>query len=148
MDGIEENSDIVVIGATNRPDILDPAILRPGRFDRILLVGPSEKKGRLEILKIHTKNMPLAKDVDINDLAERTEGYVGSDIESLCREAAMLALRKDIKADKVKSENFDEAMARVKPSVTKHDIEKYKKVEENYLKSAKAALESSANYLG
>jgi transitional endoplasmic reticulum ATPase len=77
MDGIEDNADIVIIGATNRPDILDAAILRPGRFDRILLVGPTDKKGRLEILKIHTKNMPLAKDVDLNELAEKTEGYVG-----------------------------------------------------------------------
>jgi len=148
MDGIESNNDLVVIGATNRPDILDPAILRPGRFDRILLVGPTDKKGRLEIFKIHTKNMPLAKDVDINDLAEKTDGYVGSDIEGLCREAAMLALRKDINADKVKLENFEEAMGKVKPSVTKSDIERYKKVEENYLKSAKAALENNANYLG
>ena len=143
-----EKADIVIIGATNRPDILDPAILRPGRFDRILLVGPSEKKGRLEILKIHTKNMPLAKDVDINELAEKTEGYVGSDIESLCREAAMLALRKDIKAEKVSATNFEEAMHKVKPSVTKSDIEKYKKVEENYLKSAKAALENRPDYFG
>jgi len=148
MDGIEENSDIVIIGATNRPDILDAAILRPGRFDRILLVGPTDKKGRLEILKIHTKNMPLAKDIDINELAEKTEGYVGSDLEGLCREAAMLALRKDINVEKVKSEDFEEAMRKVKPSVTKNDIERYKKVEENYLKSAKAALESNTAYLG
>jgi transitional endoplasmic reticulum ATPase len=148
MDGIEENSNIVIIGATNRPDILDPAILRPGRFDRILLVGPTDKKGRLEILKIHTKNMPLAKDVDINELAEKTEGFVGSDVEALCREAAMLTLRKDIKADKVGLANFEEALGKVRPSVTKQDIEKYKKVEENYLKSARAALESNTNYLG
>jgi len=148
MDGIEDNNDLVVIGATNRPDMLDAAILRPGRFDRILLVGPTDKKGRLEIFKIHTKNMPLAKDVDISELAEKTEGYVGSDIEGLCREAAMLALRKDIKADKVKAEHFEDAMAKVKPSVTKSDIERYKKVEENYLKSAKAALENNAAYLG
>ena len=148
MDGIEDNSDIVIIGATNRPDMLDAAILRPGRFDRILLVGPSDKKGRLEIFKIHTKNMPLAKDVDIEDLAEKTEGYVGSDIEGLCREAAMLALRKDIDVKTVTLKNFEEAMAKVKASVTKSDIERYKKVEENYLKSAKAALENNANYLG
>jgi len=148
MDGIEENSDIVIIGATNRPDMLDAAILRPGRFDRILLVGPCDKKGRLEIFKIHTKNMPLGKDVDIDDLAEKTEGYVGSDIEGLCREAAMLALRKDIDAKTIPLKNFEEAMAKVKPSVTKSDLERYKKVEENYLKSAKAALENNANYLG
>jgi transitional endoplasmic reticulum ATPase len=148
MDGLEENADIVIIGATNRPDILDPAILRPGRFDRILLVGVGDKKSRLETLKIHTKTMPLAKDVDLIDLSEKTEGYVGSDMEGLCREAAMLALRKDIRADKVKLEHFEEAMAKVRPSVTKHDVEKYKKVEENYLRSAKAALETNAAYLG
>jgi transitional endoplasmic reticulum ATPase len=148
MDGIEENSDIVVIGATNRPDILDAAILRPGRFDRVLLVGPSEKKGRLEILKIHTKNMPLAKDVDINELAEKTEGYVGSDLEALAREAAMLALRKNIDAKQVTKDNFEEAMAKVKPSVKKADIERYQKIEENYLKSAKAALENNSAYFG
>ncbi|MEK6886090.1 MAG: CDC48 family AAA ATPase [Nanoarchaeota archaeon] len=148
MDGIEENSDIVIIGATNRPDILDAAILRPGRFDRILLVGPTDKKGRLEILKIHTKNMPLAKDVDINELAEKTDGYVGSDLEALCREAAMLELRKNIEAKIVTAEHFEQALAKVRPSVTKQDIEKYKKVEENYLKSAKAALESNLAYLG
>ena len=148
MDGIEENNDIVVIGATNRPDILDPAILRPGRFDRILLVGPTDKKGRLDIFKIHTKNMPLSKEVDLEDLAERTEGYVGSDIEAVCREAAMLTLRKDIKADKVKLEFFEDALMKVKPSATKSDLDKYKKIEENYLRSAKAALESNAPYLG
>lgn len=148
MDGIEENSDIVIIGATNRPDILDSAILRPGRFDRVLLVGPSEKKGRLEILKIHTKNMPLAKDVDIDELAEKTEGYVGSDLEGLCREAAMLALRKNIDAKNVTKENFEEAMGKVKASVKKGDLERYQKIEENYLKSAKAALENNSAYLG
>jgi len=148
MDGIEDNADVVVIGATNRPDILDPAILRPGRFDRVLLVGPTDKKGRLEILRIHTKGMPLSKDVNINELAEKTEGYVGSDIEGLCREAAMLALRKDIKAEKVSNEHFEEAMQKVKPSITKGDLEKYKKIEESYLKSARAALEVGNSYLG
>jgi transitional endoplasmic reticulum ATPase len=92
--------------------------------------------------------MPLAKEGDINDLAEKTEGYVSSDIESVCREAAMLALRKDIKADKVRLEFFEEALAKVKPSATKLDLEKYKKIEENYLRSAKLALENSAGYLG
>jgi len=148
MDGIEDNLNVIVIGATNRPDILDPAILRPGRFDRILLVGPGDKKSRHEIFKIHTKNMPLAKDVDLHELSEKTEGYVGSDIEALCREAAMIALRKDINSEKVKREHFEEAMKKVKPSVTKQDLEKYKKMEENYLKSAKASLENHTNYLG
>jgi len=148
MDGIEETSDIVVIGATNRPDMLDPAILRPGRFDRVLLVEAPDKESRLEILKIHTKNIPLAKDVDIAELAEKTDGFVGADIESLAREAAMLALRKDINSKIVSKKNFEEALEKSRPSVTKKDIEQYKRMEQNYLKSARAALEKSANYLG
>lgn len=88
------------------------------------------------------------KDKFLFYLAEKTEGYVGSDIEGLCREAAMLALRKDLNVEKINKDNFEEAMAKVKPSVTKGDLEKYKKIEENYLRSAKAALESSAGYLG
>ncbi len=143
MDGIEELTNVVVIGATNRPDMLDPAILRPGRFDRVLLVPPPDKKGRLEILKIHTRNMPLAKDVNLEELAEKTEGYVGADLEALAREAAMLALRRSkMKAKEVKMKDFEEAMKKIKPSVTKADIERYKKLEEQYLKSARAALES------
>ncbi len=143
MDGIEELTNVVVIGATKRPDMLDPAILRPGRFDRVLLVPPPDKKGRLEILKIHTRNMPLAKDVNLEELAEKTEGYVGADLEALAREAAMLALRRSkMKAKEVKMKDFEEAMKKIKPSVTKADIERYKKLEEQYLKSARAALES------
>jgi len=149
MDGIEELSSVIVIGATNRPDMLDPALLRPGRFDRILLVSTPDKKGRLAILKIHTKNMPLAKDVKLESLAEKTEGYVGADIENLVREAAMLALRENINTKEVKKKYFDAAMDKVKASVGKGVLEKYKKIEENYLKSAKSALaQDSAGYLG
>jgi len=148
MDGLEELQNVIVIGATNRPDMLDPALLRPGRFDRILLVSPPTKEGRLEILKIHTKNMPLAKDVDLDKLAEVTEGYVGADIEALCREAALLALRKDKNAKEVKKKHFDEAMKKVKASVSKQAVDKYKKIEQDYLKSAKAALENNTGYLG
>ncbi len=148
MDGLEELQNVIVIGATNRPDMLDPALLRPGRFDRILLVGPPTKEGRLEILKIHTRNMPLAKDVNLDKLAEITEGYVGADIEALCREAALLALRKDKNAKEVKKKHFDEAMKKIKASVSKQAIDRYKKVEQDYLKSAKAALENNAGYLG
>ena len=148
MDGLEELQNVIVMGATNRPDMLDPAILRPGRFDRLLLVSPPSKEGRLEIFKIHTKNMPLSKDVDLDKLAEISEGYVGADIESLCREAAMLALRKDKNASQVAKKNFDEAMKKVKASVSKEAIEKYRKVESEYLRSAKAALEKPVAYLG
>ncbi len=149
MDGIEESTDIVIIGATNRPDMLDPAILRPGRFDRVLLADAPDKESRLEILKIHTKAMPLAKDVDLKNLAEKTDGYAGADIESLAREAAMLALRKDINAKIVGKKHFEEAMLKIRPSVTKRDIEAYKRIEQNYLRSAKAAIEvATVPYLG
>ncbi len=141
MDGIEETSDILVIGATNRPDMLDSAILRPGRFDRILLSEAPTLEGRIQIFKIHTKNMPLAKDVKLKELAEKTEGYVGADIESVVREAAIFALRKDLNAQEVKKEFFLEALRKVQPSVSKRDIERYKKIESEYLRSAKAALE-------
>jgi len=149
MDGIEENSDIIVIGATNRPDMLDPAILRPGRFDRIMLATAPDKKGREAIFKIHTKKMPLGKDVNIPQLATATEGYSGADIESLVREAGMLALRSNIDAKTVEKAYFDAAMEKVTPSVSKRDLDRYRKIETEYLKSAKAALSQSAeSYLG
>ena len=147
MDGLEDLNDVLVIAATNRPDMLDTAILRPGRFDKILLVNAPEEEGRLNILKIHTKNMPVAKDVDLGDVAKKTGGYTGADIESLVREAAMLALRESIDSKEVKKKHFNEALNKVKPSVTENTIKVYKKVEENYLKSARAAV-PEAGYFG
>uniref|UniRef100_UPI0035940F19 AAA family ATPase n=1 Tax=Acidianus infernus TaxID=12915 RepID=UPI0035940F19 len=93
MDGITPLNKVVVIAATNRPDILDPALLRPGRFDRLIYVPPPDKKARLEILKVHTRNVPLADDVNLETLAEKTEGYTGADLEAVVREATMLMLR-------------------------------------------------------
>jgi len=149
MDGLEDLKDVLVVAATNRPDMLDPALLRPGRFDKILLVNSPEIEGRLNILNIHTKKMPLAKDVNINDLAKKTEGYTGADIESLVREAALLSLRESIDSKEVKKKHFEEALKKVRPSVSKPTIEVYKKIEENYLKSSKAALPTTGNsYLG
>ena len=146
MDGLEDLKDIIVIGATNRPDMLDSALLRPGRFDKILLVNAPEEEGRLNILKIHTKNMPLAKDVNLKDFAKKTDGYTGADLESLVREAGMLALREDIESKQVKKKHFIEALNKVKPSVSESSIKVYKKIEDNYLKSAKAAIEASPGY--
>jgi transitional endoplasmic reticulum ATPase len=150
MDGIEDLSNVIVIGATNRPDMLDSALLRPGRFDRILLVTSPEAEGREKIIKIHTKNMPLAKDVNIKKLVELTEGYVGADIESMIREAAMLSLRDNIESSEVSMKYFNEALKKVSASVTPNDVNKYKRIEQEYLKSAKAALDnpSSEGYLG
>jgi transitional endoplasmic reticulum ATPase len=118
LDGLEKLESIVVIGSTNRPDLVDPALLRPGRFDRLVLIPAPDEGARLEILKIHTKNMPLTKDVDLKQLAKETVGYSGADIAALCREAAMLVLRKDIKGKEVKAQNFKEAMENMNPSIT------------------------------
>ncbi len=148
MDGIEDLSNVIVIGATNRPDMLDSALLRPGRFDRILLVTSPNKEGREQIFKIHTKDMPLARDVIIEKIIERTEGFVGADMESFVREAAMLALRESIDTKEVKMKHFEEALKKVSGSVSKADIDRYRKIETDYLKSAKAALERPIEYLG
>jgi transitional endoplasmic reticulum ATPase len=148
MDGLEDLTNVLVIGATNRPDMLDPALLRPGRFDKVLLVGAPEENGRLAILKIHTKKMPLAKDVNLEEIAKKTEGYTGADLEALTREAAMIALRENKDAKYVSKKHFDEALEKIKPSVSKTLIELYKKIEENFLKSAKSAIPLESSYLG
>jgi transitional endoplasmic reticulum ATPase len=149
IDGLQELNDVVVVGATNRPDIIDPALLRPGRFDRLLLIPPPNKQGRLEILKIHTKDMPLAKDVNLDELAKLTEGYVGSDIGSVCREAGISALRENINAKEVSKKHFEMALNKVNPSVSPDLMEKYKEIEETYLRNAKAGLAKEIpNYFG
>jgi len=130
LDGLEALKDVVVIGATNRPDILDPALLRSGRFDRMLLVGPPDKLGRHEILKIHTAMMPKGEDVSLEELAELTEGYVGSDLDSLCREAAMLALRED--GAKVDMNHFREALKKVRPSLEENMVSYYERISERF----------------
>ena len=129
MDGLEELNDVIVIGATNRPDVVDPALLRPGRFDRLMLTPPPSEEGRVQILKIHTKKMPLTQDVDLKELATSTDGYVGADIESLCREAGIEALRESIDAKEVNMSHFKKALKRVKPSVSKDIFERYKDIE-------------------
>jgi transitional endoplasmic reticulum ATPase len=115
IDGMEELHDVAIIGATNRPDMIDPGLMRPGRFDRHIEVETPNEEGRLAIFKVHTKNMPLSDDVKLEKLAKETEGYVGADIESVCREAAMLTLRNDLKSEEVPMKYFEEAMEKVKP---------------------------------
>ncbi len=136
IDGLEGLQDIIIVGATNRPDMVDPALLRPGRFDRIILTPVPDKKARLEILKVHTKGMPL-KDVDLDYLAEQTEGFVGADIEALCREAAMLALREDLKNKVITGDHFEQALMKVAPSVTK-DVEQMYIALQDKFKAARA----------
>jgi len=141
MDGIEDLKSVIVIAATNRPDLLDAALLRPGRFDRILLVDIPDEESRKKILEIHTSKTPLDKSVKMETLIKKTENFVGADIESLCREAALNALRKDINAKIVTMDDFEEALKKVKPSVSENTAQRYKKIEENYLKPAKAGVQ-------
>ena len=145
ISGLEELHDVVVIAATNRPDIIDTALLRPGRFDRQILVPTPDENSRLEILKVHTKEMPLAKDVDIEKLAKETGGFSGADLEALCREAAMNAMRKDIKSSEVKKIGFENALQEITPSVSE-DMNKFY---ESVLQKRKAQkIEEAEAYTG
>src|SRR6478609_7690716 len=140
MDGLEILTNVVVIGATNRPDIIDPALLRPGRFDRILYVPPPDRDSRLQILKIHAKRKPLAEDVSIEQLADKTDGYTGADLASLSSAAVMLSLREHIKKYpdpkeaekynqdlKITMKHFEEAMKKIRP-LSKQELDMYKNV--------------------
>ena len=118
MDGIVTLEDVVVIAATNRPDIVDPAILRPGRFDRLIYVPDPDEKARLEILQIYTKGMPLTKDVDLARLTSMTKNYSGADIDAVCREAGLNALRTDINAKEVSFADFKESLGKIGPTIT------------------------------
>ncbi|MEM3465417.1 MAG: CDC48 family AAA ATPase [Candidatus Jordarchaeales archaeon] len=132
IDGLEALHDVVVMAATNRPDLLDPALLRPGRFDRLILVPPPDEQARLEIFKIYTRKMPIADDVDLAELARVTKGYVGADIEAVCKEAAILALREDLNAEKVYQRHFDEALQRVHPTITPEMMRWYEQMEKRF----------------
>jgi transitional endoplasmic reticulum ATPase len=116
MDGLEELEDVAIIAATNRPDIIDPGLMRPGRFDRHIKVDTPSEEARLAIFEVHTKGMPLASDVDLKKLAKSTDGYVGADIEAICREAAMLTLRNDMESSEIPNKYFKEAIEKVKPA--------------------------------
>ena len=135
MDGLESLNNVVVIAATNRPDIMDPALLRPGRFDKSIYIGPPDKESRRAIFGIHTKGRPLADDVDLDDLAERTDGCTGADIAAICNEAVMNAVRElvssnpnpsddDIAACKVDGEDFQKALDKFGPKV-REELKEY-----------------------
>jgi len=146
MDGLEDLQSVVVIAATNRPDILDSALLRPGRFDRILLTNIPEEKARQKIFEVHTKDMPL-KDVDLKKLASKCDGYVGADIEAICREAAMLALRENMKAKEITEKHFEAALEKVHPSVNKDIKDAYENLEKQF-RMKKAKEMETVNYMG
>jgi transitional endoplasmic reticulum ATPase len=143
IDGLEELHNVTVIAATNRPDIIDPALLRPGRIDRLVFVTPPDEKARYEIFSIHLANKPIDSDVDLNILAKDTEDFTGADIASVCNEATMLAIREYVNSGKPTGEgaitelklgyhHFRDAMTKVKP-YSKKELEKYKKISENFI---------------
>ena len=146
MDGLEALKDVVVIAATNRPNLLDPAILRPGRFDRLVYMGSPNRKGRLKIYGIHTKGIPLAADVNLDTLADETEGYVGADIEAVCREAVMRALRENFDIEEIEMRHFREGLKKVKPTITENIAQYYEKIEEQFKGGTKPAEPSA--YIG
>jgi transitional endoplasmic reticulum ATPase len=132
ISGLEEMHNVIVIAATNRPDILDSALLRPGRFDRQLLVPAPDENARLDIFKIHTKNMPLTKDINLERLAKETEGYTGADIEALCREAGLNALRENINSKIVAKKHFDHALKKSKPSIDTKIVDLYNRMDAKF----------------
>ncbi|WP_114575634.1 CDC48 family AAA ATPase [Saliphagus sp. LR7] len=144
LDGLEELEDVVVVATTNRPDLIDPALLRPGRLDRHVHVPVPDEEGRKRIFEVHTRNKPLADDVDLEELASRTAGYVGADIEAVCREASMAATREFIRSVapeemtdavgnvRVNREHFEHALGEVQASVTEETRERYDEIEDSF----------------
>jgi len=125
LDGLKSLKKVVIIGATNRPDLLDPALMRGGRFDRSIEIPLPDERTRHEILKIHTRKMPLTKDVNLQDLSKITEGYAGADLENLCREAGMAAIRDGSK--KISAKHYTYALKAIMPTIRKEDLERVKK---------------------
>ncbi|MFZ1477523.1 MAG: AAA family ATPase, partial [Sphingorhabdus sp.] len=130
MDGLEELQSVVVIGATNRPTLMDPALLRPGRFDELVYVTVPDKGGRRRILGIHTSKMPLGKDVDLDEIAERTDRYTGADLEDLVRRAGLFALREGgADANEVRMAHFSQALNASRATVSPEMEEEYRAME-------------------
>ncbi|KAJ2763761.1 hypothetical protein IWQ57_005453, partial [Coemansia nantahalensis] len=129
MDGVEAADGVLVVGATNRIDMIDPALLRPGRFDRTVYVPPPDRAARAEILRIKARDMPLGADVDLDVLAERTRGFSGADMANLAREAALLVLRQAIDARQVDMRHFEAALHVVQPSLTAEMMQYYDKMQ-------------------
>ena len=137
LDGIEVLQGVVVLAATNRPDIIDPGLLRAGRFDKIIYIPPPDAESRLKILQVHTKEMPLAKDVNLKEIAQKTDGYVGADLENLCREAGMVAYRENTDATEVAQKHFLSALKIIRPSVDEEVIKFYQNLADSMGKSVR-----------
>ncbi len=144
MDGLENMEGVITIGATNRPEVIDSALLRPGRFDRMILVGEPDEDARKKILKIHTKSVPL-KNVKLGVLAKKMVGYTGADIEGVVREAAILALRKDHKAKEVTMKHFEDALELVVPSITEDTVKYYEEIGKRLRRSRRGERRSETD---
>jgi transitional endoplasmic reticulum ATPase len=138
MDGLEELQSVVVIGATNRPNLIDPALLRPGRFDELIYVGVPDKAGRERILRIQTEKMPLASDVDLGEVAGRTERYTGADLEDVVRRAGLIALRQSLDSREVTMAHFEEALGDSRATVTPEMEEEYRAMQGRLKQQASA----------
>ncbi|WP_456475704.1 CDC48 family AAA ATPase [Candidatus Pyrohabitans sp.] len=142
MDGMEEIYNVVVIGATNRPDIIDPALLRPGRFEELLLIPLPDYEARLEIFRVHTRGMPLASDVDLEALARETKGYTGADIASVCRRAGMFAIKEDLQAKEVRMKHFLQALKETPASVKPDIMKAYEQIKGGFKRRADVVREA------
>ena len=143
IDGMEELRGVVVIAATNRPDIIDPALIRPGRFDELIMVPVPDPESRSKIFEVHTGKMPLAEDVDLADLVGKTDQYTGADIASICRKAGRLALRENMNAEEVLQRHFIAALEEVGPSVTPDTMKYYSKLSGELRKRGSRAVEKA-----
>jgi transitional endoplasmic reticulum ATPase len=157
MDGMEDLKDVLVIAATNRPDMVDAALLRPGRLDRLMYITPPDAEARKAIFKIHVEGKPLDEKVDLTELARMTDGYVGADIEAICREASIMALREVItpgmereKAKEVSTsititmDHFDRSMTRVKPTTSRNKLQDYEKVAQEFARYSTVGAKGEA----
>ncbi|MHA2088558.1 MAG: CDC48 family AAA ATPase, partial [Promethearchaeota archaeon] len=146
MDGIENRKGIVIIASTNRPDIVDPAFLRPGRFDRLIFVKDPDYEARLKILQVHTKNMPLAEDVSLKNIAQNTVGYSGADLENVCREAGMEAIREKMEdLEKIENKHFEFALDKIKSTLPKEIVDRYENIAKQ-ISESRTIKESQADF--
>jgi transitional endoplasmic reticulum ATPase len=147
MDGIENRNGVIVIATTNRPDLVDPAFLRPGRIDKLIYIEAPDYESRLSILEVHTKSMPLAQDVSLKNIALITEGYSGADLENLCREAGMQALRETKKNFKeVNAKHFEIALNKVGSTLPKDTLERYDTISKSLAQAQKMRDSESGLY--
>jgi len=146
MDGLEELRGVVVIGATNRPDIIDPALLRPGRFDELIMVPVPDKESRRKIFDVHLKKVPLGADINIEELIDLTDQYTGADIAAVVRKAGRLALRENMAAEKIIQKNFLAALQEIGPSVTPDTMKYYAWLGKELRKKASREVERSEMY--